>query len=101
MKEELKNLFLAGVGSAAYTYEKASDLIENLIKKGQLTVEEGKELTEELKRNIKEKTEKVTSEIKPLTREDMAELLREMNFATKDEIHELKKRIEELESKIK
>lgn len=100
MKEELKSLFLAGVGSAAYTYEKASDLIENLIKKGQLTVEEGKELTEELKRNIKEKTEKVTSEIKPLTKEDMAQLLREMNFATKEEINELKKRIEELENKI-
>lgn len=101
MKEELKNLFLAGVGSAAYTYEKASELIENLIKKGQLTVEEGKELSEELKRNIKEKTEKVTSEIKPLTKEDMVELLREMNFATKDEINELKKRIEELENNIK
>lgn len=101
MKEELKNIFLAGVGSAAYTYEKATELIENLIKKGQLTVEEGKELTEELKRTVKEKTEKVSAEFKPLTKEDMSELLREMNFATKSELDELRRKIEELESKLK
>lgn len=101
MKDELKSLFLAAVGSAAYTYEKASNLIDELIKKGQLTVDQGKELTEELKKTIKDKTkESSNKEEKPITKEEMAQLLKEMNFATKDEISDIKTRLCELEKKI-
>ncbi len=52
MINEFKNILLAGIGSAAYTYEKASNLVDELVKKGRITVNEGKELSEELKRNI-------------------------------------------------
>ena len=52
MKKEAGNILLAGVGAAALTIEKASDIITGWVKKGKLTVEDGKELTEELKRNI-------------------------------------------------
>lgn len=51
--EELKKLVLAGIGAAAVTAEKASDLVEELVKKGELTVEQGKVLNEELKHTIK------------------------------------------------
>lgn len=103
MKNEIKNIFLAGVGSAANTYEKASKIVSDLVEKGKLTVDEGKELSEELKRNIKNTTENAKTkvqEIKPLTKEDMAELLKEMNFASKDEVNILNKKICDLEEKI-
>lgn len=97
MMDELKNIILAGLGSAAYTYEKASNLVEELVQKGKLTLEEGKELSQELKRTVIEKEEK----IKPLTKEDMAALLREMNFATKDDLESIKERLSNLEEKVR
>lgn len=101
MNNNIKNFFLAGVGSAAYTYEKATTLIEDLMQKGKLTVEEGKDLSEELKRTVKEKKEVNNSLAKdktPLTKEDIASLLKEMNFATKDDIEVLNARLKALET---
>ncbi len=51
--EELKKILLAGIGAAALTAEKTKELIDELVKKGELTWEQGKVLNEELKRNIK------------------------------------------------
>ena len=53
MVSDAKNVFLAGVGAAALTYEKATDVISQLVERGKLTLEEGKELSEELKRDVK------------------------------------------------
>lgn len=103
MVNELKNILLAGIGSAAYTYEKASGLIDEMVKKGKLTVNEGKDLTEELKRTMKNKTEDLkqkAEDFKPLTREDMVEVLKEMNFASKSEVEELNCRLSKIEEKL-
>lgn len=50
----VKNVVLAGIGAAAVTTKKAKDVADELVKKGSLTVEQGKVLNEELKHNIKE-----------------------------------------------
>ncbi|WML36460.1 phasin family protein [Clostridium sp. OS1-26] len=96
MMNELKNLFLAGLGSAAYTYEKASKLIDDMVQKGKLTMDEGKELSEELKRNIKNKVE----DVKPLTKDDLVSTLNQMNFVTKDDLQNIKQRLDMLEEKV-
>ena len=44
-----KDIFLAGVGAMAITGEKATDLVSTLIAKGELTVEQGKQINTELK----------------------------------------------------
>lgn len=100
MNNDIKNFFLAGLGSAAYTYEKATNLIDDFVKKGKITLEEGKDLSEELKRTVKSNKEAVPSSSKeknPLTKEDMVLLLKEMNFATKEDIEKLNKRLANLE----
>jgi len=100
LNTDIKNFFLAGLGSAAYTYEKATNLIDVFVKKGKLTFEEGKDLSEELKRTVKEKTEvgnSLAKDKKPLTKEDIAALLQEMNLATKEDIENLNKRLTALE----
>lgn len=100
MNNDIKNFFLAGLGSAAYTYEKATNLIDDFVQKGKLTLEEGKNLSEELKRTVngkKEESKIFTKEEKPLTKEDMLLLLSEMGFATKDDIENLNKRLSNLE----
>lgn len=95
MVNQLKNALLAGLGSAAYTYEKASKVIDELVIKGKLTLDEGKELSQELKHNIVEKSQN----IKPVTKDDITEILKISDFATKDELLEIKNRLAKLEEK--
>lgn len=106
MVEDAKKLFLAGVGAAAMTYEKASEVVNSLVDKGKLTVEEGKELSEELKRNTKSTAsdakdivKDTIEKMKPITKDDLLQILTEMNYATKADIIELKHKIESLEQK--
>lgn len=96
MLNELKNLFLAGIGSAAYTYEKAVKLIEEMVKKGKITVEEGKQLSEELKKNISTKKD----QIKPLNKEELTSILKNLDFASKDDISSINERLKKIEEKI-
>ena len=52
--ENLRKLILAGVGVAAVTKEKGADVLNELVKNGELTIEQGKVLNEVLKHNIKD-----------------------------------------------
>ena len=61
--EGVKKVFLAGVGAVAIGAEKSQELIDDLIKKGELTVEQGKSLNEELTRKVKETTNSASDEV--------------------------------------
>ena len=52
--ESIRRLILAGIGAAAVTKEKAEAVLQELVKRGELTVEQGKVLNEELKHNLKD-----------------------------------------------
>ena len=52
VSEDLKRVFLAGLGAVAKSSEKAKDLLEELIEKGAITLEQGKTINEELKHNL-------------------------------------------------
>ena len=41
--EGLKKILLAGIGTAAVTAEKSKEILDELVKKGELTVEQGME----------------------------------------------------------
>ena len=51
----VKKLLLAGV--VAMSAEKANEIVGTLVEKGEITVEQGKELNQELKRTFDEKKE--------------------------------------------
>ena len=53
--EGLNKVFLAGIGAVATTVETATDLVDTFVEKGELTVEQGKVLNEELKHNLETK----------------------------------------------
>lgn len=61
--DNIKKIILAGIGAVAVTAEKSKDLLDEMVEKGELTVEQGKVLNEELKHNIK-KSVKSASEAK-------------------------------------
>lgn len=58
----LKDIFLAGVGALAITGEKASEVVEHLIERGELTVDQGKEINQELKHKAEENFETLRNE---------------------------------------
>lgn len=60
---DVKKIFLAGIGAAAVTVEKSSEIVDTLVKKGELTVEQGKVLNEELKRDFSDKVRKAASNL--------------------------------------
>ena len=66
----IKKFVLMGIGAAAMTVEKSQQMVDELVKKGELTVEQGKELNmmsaEELE-NLKAFIEK--TEASPKTEE--------------------------------
>ena len=89
--ENVKKLLLAGVGAAATTVEKSKETLDDLVEKGDLTVEQGKALNEELKHNIKKTVEenvKNTEKADPV--EELDELLEKM---TPEQIEALKERL--------
>lgn len=92
----LKKLVLAGIGAVAETTEKSSELIENLAKKGEITVEQGKELNKELKHNVKQTFD--NNKTKSDGSEDIGVKLASMSM---DELDALKKKIVEAQEKMK
>lgn len=93
MFEQLKKLAMIGIGGTALAVEKVSDYVDDLVKQGKLTVDEGKKLTEEL---IRSKEIEVTEK----GREEIEAILLEMNIAQQKDIDVLEDRIEELERQL-
>ncbi len=50
--DTFKDVLFAGVGALALTGEKAKELIDQMIEKGEITVDQGKELNSELKHKV-------------------------------------------------
>ena len=91
--EGIKKIFLAGVGAVATTGEAAKNLIDNLVEKGELTVEQGKVLNEELKRNTKEKINKhVTVNVV----NEFKDVFSAVDKMSKEELEALKEKLESL-----
>ncbi|CCQ98050.1 conserved hypothetical protein [[Clostridium] ultunense Esp] len=98
MEDLLKKVFFAGVGTLALTYEKANELVKELVEKGKITIDQGKQLNEELKRVVKDKDPNAQNIAD--TEMNIKAYLDSLNLATKDDIDNINKRIDELEKNI-
>lgn len=95
ISEEFRKVWLAGVGAMALTAEKAEELVEKLIKKGELTVEQGKALNEELKYKAREKAKDTISKSR-LAVESVIDNLDQMSA---EDIAALKAKLADMESR--
>lgn len=57
LSDGIKKFFLAGVGAVATTAEKSQEIFDNLVQKGELTVEQGKALNQELRHTMEQSKE--------------------------------------------
>lgn len=79
VKDTFKKIMLAGVGAVAVGTEKAEAVIDELAKRGEITVEQGKIINEELKRKVSEKKQSGHKiDVSRLTSEERAELLKQL-----------------------
>ncbi|MGF0069961.1 phasin family protein [Streptococcus orisratti] len=86
--DELKKVLLAGIGLTSMTLEKADSFVKELVEKGRLTVEEGKELQSELKRKSEDELKDLTDKINTKTKG--------MQYATKEDVARLEEKLDTL-----
>lgn len=86
----IKTFFLAGVGAVALTAEKSQAIIADLVKKGELTVEQGKDLNKDLQRSFKESMEQkgvnideLSQKISKMSTEEIAKIKEQIAAAEK------------------
>ena len=91
LSDNIKKVILAGIGAAATTAEKSKELLDEMVEKGELTVEQGKVLNEELKHNIRQKVQDVTGKKDAeLSDEDISDLI---DLMTPEQIRALKEKL--------
>ena len=100
--EELKKIVLAGIGAVAVTAEKSKEIIEELVKKGEITVAEGKVLNEELMRKMKDKVndvvkEHITVTVTKTEEPTAADVLTNLEKMSKEDLDAIKAKLAELE----
>lgn len=98
--QEMKKVLLAGIGAVACTAEKASGLVDEFVKKGELTVEQGKVLNEELKHKVNEAVKEhvhVTVVKEEPAEPSAQDILNRLDKLTPQEREELKNKLSEME----
>ena len=94
MKEMLKNVLYVGIGAAFLTKEKIEELKGDLVEKGKMSQEEGKQFVDDLLR----KSEKAKDQLELWINKRVEERIKQLNLATKDEVADLQRKIEELQA---
>lgn len=92
LSESMKKILLAGIGAAATTADKSKEILDDLVKRGELTVEQGKVLNEELKHNVKKAVKNEQTEaadlLKGMTPEQIAALKEQLARMEEEEEEE-------------
>ena len=98
--EGIKKILLAGIGTAAVTAEKSKEILDELVKKGELTVEQGKVLNQELKHNIKSTVKTAADSVKESAarKNDQEELKATISKLTPEQLAAVKAQIESMQA---
>ena len=98
--EGLKKILLVGIGTAAVTAEKSKEILDELVRKGELTVEQGKVLNQELKHNIKSTVKTAADSVKEnaARKNEQEELKATISKLTPEQLAAVKAQIESMEA---
>ena len=97
MIESLRKVGLLGIGAVAITEEKVREVVNELVEKGEMSVDEGKTLVHELltekKKQVQDFDEKISK--------DVQNAIGKSKIASKDDVSRLEDKITELEETVK
>lgn len=103
LKESAQTLLLAGLGALSVAEEEGKKFFKNLVKRGEEVQEKNKERIATLKdevetrvENAKGKAEDAWDKVSEQLDERLTSTLHRLGVPTKDEIHTLTRRVEEL-----
>jgi len=91
---DFKQIFFAGIGAVAMTAEKTHELVRELIEKGEMTVEQGTIINEELKSKIGAKMRSAADIVDPPEKPSVIDMMESMN---QEELAAIKAKLLELE----
>ena len=91
----MEKIILAGVGAITKTAETAGELLDDLVKKGELTVEQGKVLNEELKHSVKESIKEAGQKVQATA---VSGFVENMDKLTPEELALIRIKLDELEN---
>ena len=94
-QSNFEKIIMAGVGAITKTAETAGDLLDELVKKGALSVEQGKALNEELKHDIKKG---VDSAVQKVQSSAVSRFVDNMDRLSPEEIERIRAKIDEIEN---
>ena len=93
MKETLKNILYTGIGIAFLTKDKIEELKADLVEKGRISQEEGRQFVDDLLR----RSEKARDQLDLWINKRVEERIEQFNLATWDELADLRRQVEELQ----
>jgi polyhydroxyalkanoate synthesis regulator phasin len=93
MQDFIKRAFLMSAGLAVMTADKMKELMDELVKKGELSEKEARETLEELK----EKSKQTKKEWEERIEDTIHVVMKRMNIPSCKELDELKDRLAKLE----
>ena len=96
MQEMLKNLLYLGAGAAFVTKEKIEELKNDLVDKGKITQDEGKEFVDELL----QKSDDIKGKFEEKINEVVTEQLDKIKVAKSEDIAALREQIQELRAMV-
>jgi len=96
ISEFFEKLLLAGMGAKKVSEEKIKEIVDELVKKGEILKEERQSYFDKLYT----KAESIRKEFDDRISELIRDLLEKMEVPTKNDVEILKRRIEELEKKV-
>lgn len=97
MDSIFERMLLAGLGLLDLTKEKTEEIVEELVKKGEIA----KEKQPESVKRLLEKTRKGRLEIEKIVENATTKVMKKLDVLTKSDIERLIKKIEELEKRLK
>ncbi len=97
INEEIKKYILMSIGAAAYTAEKSKAIIDELTRKGQITVDQGKVLNEELRHNVKENLKKSVT-INVNEQKSSESIIAELNKLSSDDRNAIRAKLDEIDN---
>jgi polyhydroxyalkanoate synthesis regulator phasin len=95
-RDLIERTFLVGVGAAAFTKDRVQDLVEEFVRRGELSSEEGRDMVDRL---IARSRDEARSAMKKAD-SSLHGAFHDLGFATRREVEDLEMRVRQVEHRL-
>lgn len=96
VRDLMERVFLAGIGAAALTKDRIQELVDDLVKRGHLDAEEGRDMVERLAERSREEARAALKKADT----SLQGLYRDLGLATRRDLEDMDLRLRQLELRV-